>query len=168
MRSCDTCCSEARCRRPAGSWGFGSDHRTCSLPRSPRRRSKSTEHWVRQRGLRCLSESQASNPLRWVHFSLNRRLRRRQNAGGLGRRSAWQRGSCGCRCGNDGSGTEQPTAANFDFARSGWSIGLLVRFLLAHCVLRGCKTIQSERRGLATAVAQRLTIGRAMVSQDRM
>src|SRR5262249_32966044 len=29
-------------------------------------------------------------------FSLKRRLRRRQNAGGLGRRSAWQRRRCDC------------------------------------------------------------------------
>src|SRR6516225_2975471 len=95
-------------------------------------------------------------------FALKRRLRWRQNAGGLGRRSAWQRGSCGCRCGNDGSGTEQPTAANFDLAHRRWGTGLLVRFLFGHCVLRGCKAIQSERRGLATTIAQRSTIGRAL------
>src|SRR6516165_10256221 len=72
-------------------------------------------------------------------FSLKRRLRRRQNAGGLGRRSAWQRGRRDCRCGNDGAGTEQPTAADLDLACSGWGTELLLEFPFAHCVLRGCE-----------------------------
>src|SRR6516162_9381898 len=95
-------------------------------------------------------------------FSLKWRLRRRQNAGRLRRPSAWQRGRRDCRCGNDGTGTEQPTAANFDLAHRRWGTGLLVRFLFGHCVLRGRKAIQSERRGLATTIAQRSTIGRAL------
>src|SRR5262249_10347543 len=59
-------------------------------------------------------------------FSLKRRFRRRQYAWGLGGRSAWQRGRRDCRCGYDGTGTEQPTAADLDIAHRRWGSGLLV------------------------------------------